>query len=85
MDALRSLGRQADGKDALDGQHAERGHHHRLQRQGRPQAVERSRARIAWQISRDLGVGAASLKVVVIGDPYHQRDLSAPLEGPRRN
>ena len=85
MDGLRSLGRQADGKDALDGQHAERGHHHRQQRQGRPQAVERSRAQIAWQISRDLGVGAASLKVVVIGDPYHQRDLSAPVEGPRRN
>ena len=89
--ALRSLGRQADGRDALDGQHAERGHHHRQQRQGRPQAVERSRAQIAnlaqiaWQISRDLGVGAASLKVVVIGDPYHQRDLSAPLEGPRKN
>ena len=33
----------------------------------------------------DTQVGAASLKVVVIGDPYHQRDLSAPLEGRRRN
>ena len=29
VDALMSLGRQADGRDALDGQHAERGHHHR--------------------------------------------------------
>ena len=85
MDALRSLGRKVDGRDALDGQLAERGRHHRQQRQGRPQAAERSRARIACQISRDLGVGEASLKVVVIGDPYHQRDLSAPLEGRRRN
>ena len=36
VDALRSLGRQVDGRDALDGQHAERGHHHRQQRLGRP-------------------------------------------------
>ena len=82
VDALRSLGRQADGRDALDGQHAERGHHHRQQRPGGRQRELGlpGRFRETWA---DLGIGVASLKVVVIGDPYHQRDLSAPVEGPR--